>query len=124
MEDELEAADQLREYFQLRGLEVHMAQTGEKGLEVLFSEKPDLVLLDLKLGAGITGIEFLRRARAAKTSAQIVVVTAVDDENMVNMARGLGAVDYVPKPFSLDGLEKTVLPRLKQQPSKPPEGPG
>lgn len=114
VEDELELVDQLREYFQSRGLEVHTAQTGEKGLEKLSSEKPDLVLLDLKLGAGITGIEFLRRARAAKTAAQIVVVTAVDDENMVEMARGLGAVEYVPKPFSLSMLEKAVLPRLKR----------
>lgn len=115
VEDELELADRLREYFQARGLAVYTAQTGEKGLELLFSEKPDLVLLDLKLGEGIAGIEFLRRARAAKTAAQIVVVTAVDDENMVEMARGLGAVDYVPKPFSLAILEKTILLRLKQQ---------
>lgn len=114
VEDELEVVDHLREYFQMQGVEVHTAQTGEAGLTLLAEKKPDVVLLDLKLGAGITGIEFLRRARAAKADAQIVVVTAVDDENMVEMARGLGAVDYVPKPFSLPALDKVVLPRLKR----------
>ncbi len=78
----------------------------------------NFVLLDIKLGAGITCIEFLRKARAAKASAQIVVVSAVDDENMVEMAKGLGAVDYVPKPFSVATLDKVVLSRLK------PAGPG
>jgi len=113
VEDELEVVDSIKEYFQLHGVEVFTAQSGERGLELLASHEPDVVLLDLKLGSGMSGLEFLRRARAAKSPAQIVVVTAVDDQNVSDMARGLGAADYVTKPLVVADLDRVVLSRLK-----------
>ena len=114
IEDELEVADYLRDYFKLHGVEVLTAATGEEGLQILESKKPDLILLDLKLGPGISGLEVLRKAKAAKSTAQIIVVTAVDDQNVADMARGLGAADYVTKPLVVDDLERVVLSRLKR----------
>lgn len=109
VEDEIDVAQHIRDYFSLRGVEVACAATGEEGLAILSEKKPDLVLLDMKLGAGISGLEFLRRARIAKTASRIVVVTAVDDQNVQDMARGLGAADYVTKPLVVEDLERVVF---------------
>jgi len=116
IDDELEVTGYLKEYFQAHGLEVSVATTGEDGLALLTSENPPhLALLDLKLGSGISGLEVLRRAKVAKTKAQIIVVTAVDDRNVAEMAKGFGAVDYITKPFSLEELDRVVLSRLKSE---------
>ena len=114
IEDELEVVDSLKEYFKHHSVEVASAPTGEEGLTILAEKKPDVVLLDMKLGAGMSGLEFLRRAKAAKSAAQIIVVTAVDDQNVATMAKGLGAADYVTKPLTLQDIERVVLSRLKK----------
>ncbi len=113
IDDEQETNDYLRTYFQRLGLEVLTATTGEEGLEILAAQRPSLVLLDLRLGQGLSGIEVLRRAKASKIPAEIVVVTAVGDQNVAAMAKGLGAADYLTKPFLLEDLERVVLSRLK-----------
>lgn len=113
VDDEIEAADYLKEYFEGQGLEVSTAGTGEQALEVLASFKPSLVLLDMRMGKGLSGLEVIRRAKASKSSAQFVVVTGVDDQNVAKMAIGLGASDYLTKPFRIADLERIVLARLK-----------
>lgn len=115
VEDEVDVAQHVRDYFSLQGVEVHCATTGEEGLAILAEKKPELVLLDMKLGAGISGLEFLRRAKLAKTASRIIVVTAVDDQNVQDMARGLGAADYVTKPLVVEDLARVVLSKLKPQ---------
>ena len=114
VEDELEVVDTLKDYFKHHGVEVFTASSGEEGLTLLSEHGPDVILLDMKLGAGISGLEFLRKARAAKTTAQIIVVSAVDDDNVSTMAKGLGAVDYVTKPLTLKEIDRVVLSRLKR----------
>lgn len=113
VDDEPEAADSLKDYFQTQGLEVLTATSGEKGLELLNSEKPALVLLDMRLKEGLSGMEVLRRAKAGGSRAQIVVVTAVDNQNVADLAKGLGALDYLTKPFKLEDLKRVVLDRLR-----------
>lgn len=112
VDDEPDVTNSLKDYFQAQGLEVLTASSGEKGLELLNSEKPALVLLDMRLEEGLSGMEVLRRAKAAKSKAEIVVVTAVDDRNVIDLARGLGAADYLTKPFKLEDLKRVVLDRL------------
>ena len=114
VEDELEVVDTLKDYFQRHGVEVLVANSGEDGLELLTAQAPDVVLLDMKLGAGISGLEFLRRAKRAKSKAQIIVVTAVDDENVSRMSQGFGPADYVTKPLTLQDIDRVVLSRLKK----------
>ena len=122
VEDELEVADYLRDYFQAHGVKVLNAHTGEQALEAISSGQPAAVLLDLKLGSGMSGIEVLRQVRANRSTIPVIVLTAVDDQNMVDMAKGIGATDYLTKPFSVTGLEKAVLPYLKQ--AVPDQRPG
>ncbi len=114
VDDEPDVTSYLRNYFQQHQMEVLTASSGEEGLSLLLLKKPALVLLDMKLGDGISGMEVLRRGLAAKTGTQIIVVTAVDDKNVATLAMGLGAADYLTKPFLLDELERLVLARLKK----------
>ena len=114
IEDELEVSDYLRDYFQLHGVEVFTTASGEEALALIESKQPDLVLLDLRLEGGISGLEVLRRAKAAKSKAEIIVVTAIDDDNVAELAKGLGAADYVTKPLVVSDLDRTILGRLKK----------
>ena len=113
IEDEVDALNALKDYFDAHGLQVHTATTGEEGLQLLESEEPHIVILDMRLGSGITGMEVLRRAKAMKTQAEIIVVTVVSDINVADLARGLGAAGYLTKPFVIEDLERVVLSRLK-----------
>ncbi len=115
VDDEPDVTSYLRSYFQQHQFEVLTASSGEAGLSLLLLKKPAIVLLDMKLGDGLSGMEVLRRGLAAKTGAQIIVVTAVDDKNVATLAMGLGATDYLTKPFMLDELEQIVLNRLKER---------
>ena len=114
IDDEPDVTTTLKEYFQQHHLEVLIASTGEEGLQLLASEQPALVLLDMRLGHGISGMEVLRRGKKAKTDAQIIVITAVDDRNVAEMAKGFGAAGYITKPFAIEELERVVLSRLKK----------
>jgi len=113
IDDELEVIDHLKDFFDLRGFRTATAATGEEGLKLMEQEKPTLVLLDMKLGAGISGMEVLRQAKQNKSDSQIVVITAVDDQNVASLSIGLGAIDYITKPFKVMDLEKIVLSHLK-----------
>ena len=113
IEDEVEVTQVLQDYFSKHGLEVLVETDGEKGLATIIEKKPELVILDMRLGEGLSGMEVLRRAKAAKATADFVIVTAIDDDNIVKMARGLGAFDYVTKPVSTRELERVIKLRLK-----------
>ena len=95
-------------------MEVFTTSSGEEALSLMESKQPDLVLLDLKLESGISGLEVLRRAKAAKSKAQIVVVTAVDDDAVAELAKNLGAADYNTKPLVVGDLDRSILGRLKK----------
>ena len=112
VDDEQDVTSALKDYFQAQGLDVLTASSGEKGLELLNSEKPALALLDMRLKEGLSGMEVLRRAKAAKSKAEIVVITAVDNQNVADLAKGLGAADYLTKPIRMEDLKRVVLSRL------------
>ncbi len=79
------------------GYEVVEADTGEKGLELLETAQPDLVILDLIL-PGVDGLEVCRRIRA-KHEIPVIMVTAREEEVDTVVGLELGADDYVVKPF-------------------------
>ncbi len=113
VEDDPDVSGYLKEFFELEGLEVFTAFNTEEGLALLASQKPSVVLLDMKLGSGASGLEFLRQAKAAKSNAEIIVVSGVSDVNVADMARGLGAAGYLTKPFEEKDLQEIVLSRFK-----------
>lgn len=94
--------------------------TGLAGLEMVISQGPDAVVLDMGL-PDIDGIEVLKMIRAV-SSVPVVVATARDDERSIVAVLNAGADDYVVKPFSAGQLEARLRAVLRRTaPGAPPE---
>jgi DNA-binding response OmpR family regulator len=95
---------------------------GEEALELVQTERPDLVLLDLML-PGLDGLEVCRRLRSSEQTAglPIIMITAKAEETDAVIGLGIGADDYLRKPFGLKELIariRTIMRRF-QEPGDP-----
>ncbi|MBL0002957.1 MAG: response regulator transcription factor [Actinomycetales bacterium] len=107
VDDEPQIRAILRAYLSAEGFQVQEAATGAQALHLLATEPPDLVLLDIGL-PDLDGLEVLRTLR--KTSdTYVVLVTARAEEVDKLIGLGVGADDYVTKPFS----PREVVARVK-----------
>ncbi|MCF2129619.1 response regulator [Streptomyces sp. NPDC048171] len=112
IEDDRAVRDGLRLALRRQGHEVAAAATGEEGLELLRSFRPDAVVLDLML-PGMSGLEVCRRARA-HDQVPIIMATARGDDTDIVVGLEAGADDYVVKPVRarvLDARIRAVLRR-------------
>ena len=118
VEDELDICDLLQEFFASRGFNVSSVFSGEDALKRLEQEplKPDVILLDILL-PGLSGIEVLRRVKAIHPQARVMMVTALDREDLRLQARRYGACGYVTKPFDFSPTTWSAI--LQSQPLKP-----
>lgn len=96
------------------------AATGEEALACLEAEDFALVLLDLRL-PGLSGIDVLRRLRAASKDVPVIVITAYGTVETAVEAMRLGATDVVEKPFTPERLREAVKQAI-ERPSEPAEG--
>ena len=106
VEDEAAIADLERDYLELSGFEVEVANDGQTGLDKALNEDYDLVILDLLL-PGVDGFEICRKVRAEKNTPIIMVSAKKDDIDKIR-GLGLGADDYMTKPFSPSELVARV----------------
>ena len=112
IEDVKEMADLIRLYLRKEGMEAIICETGEEGLAAFENEKFDLVVLDINL-PGIDGFEVLQRMRKA-SAVPVVIVSARDaDEDMI-LGLGIGADEFVTKPFSPKVLVARVRAMLRR----------
>ena len=110
VEDEETIADLERDYLELSGFEVEVANDGETGLEKALTDQCDLVILDLML-PGVDGFEICREVRQKKNTPIIMVSAKKDDIDKIR-GLGLGADDYMTKPFSPSELVARVKAHL------------
>jgi DNA-binding NtrC family response regulator len=96
------------------GYEVELAENGERAVERLADDGFDLVLTDLALGEGCTGMEVLASAKELRPEAGVVMITAHGTEKIAVQAIKNGADDYVPKPFDNDELRVVVARVLEK----------
>lgn len=108
VDDEQSIVTLLQYNLQQSGFEVVTAYDGEEGLEKIFSEKPDIVVLDLMLPK-MDGVELCKSVRNEKNQVPILMLTAKDDEFDKVLGLELGADDYMTKPFS----PREVIARIK-----------
>jgi DNA-binding NtrC family response regulator len=94
-------------------IELTTAASGEEGLRVIPKLKPDLVLLDNRMGAGMSGLETLRRIRQFDSKLLVILMTAYGTTQTAIEAMKLGAYDYLLKPFEVPKLKEVVLNALK-----------
>lgn len=110
VEDEEAIADLEKDYLELSGFEVEVANDGEIGLEKALGEDYNLIILDLML-PGIDGFEICRRVRDEKNTPIIMISAKKDDIDKIR-GLGLGADDYMTKPFSPSELVARVKAHL------------
>lgn len=114
VEDEPIIADAVADRLRSEGFETTIAADGLVAVELCSTLQPDLVILDLNL-PGIDGLEVCRRIQATRR-IPVVMVTARDDETDMLVGLGVGADDYLTKPFSpreLVARVKAVLRRAE-----------
>ena len=107
VEDEASLAEDLEVYLQHEGYRTERAADGRRALELWRAARPDLILLDLMLPV-MDGLEVARRVRA-ESEVPIIMLTARDQEVDKLVGLGLGADDYVVKPYS----PREVVARVK-----------
>ncbi len=110
-DDEQKICRLLEAFFSERGFEVLLAHDGKTAIEYIRQQRPHLVFLDLHM-PGLNGLEVLRETKALDATIKVIIITAIEDEETIRQARGLGAIDYVIKPFSLDYLKEEVLTKV------------
>ena len=112
IEDETAIAELERDYLELSGYEVIIAEDGVKGKKAALEEAYDLVILDLML-PGSDGFEICKSIREAK-DIPILMVSAKKDEVDKIRGLGLGADDYMTKPFSPSEMVARVKAHLQR----------
>lgn len=111
VDDEKPTRDGLRRAFD-DTFDVYVAADFDSAVNVLESEKVDLVLTDLKLG-GKTGMDVLDKCQALSPQPLCFMMTAYGSVDTATEAMKRGAIDYVTKPVNLDKLEMMLLRALK-----------
>ena len=106
IEDEEAIADLEKDYLELSDFEVEIENTGDQGLKTALSKEFDLIILDLML-PGVDGFEVCRQIREKKNVPIIMVSAKKDDIDKIR-GLGLGADDYMTKPFSPSELVARV----------------
>jgi DNA-binding response OmpR family regulator len=98
IEDEMSIAELERDYLEINGYEVDMEHSGDKGLNRALSQSYDLIILDLMLPK-VDGFEICKKIRSQQDTPIIMISAKKEDIDKIR-GLGLGADDYMIKPFS------------------------
>ena len=110
IEDEVSIAELEKDYLELSGFEVEIENDGDRGLQRSLTENFDLILLDLML-PGTDGFEICKQIRSIRNTPVIIVSAKKDDIDKIR-GLGLGADDYITKPFSPSEMVARVKAHL------------
>ena len=112
VEDEVSIAELEKDYLELSGFEVEIELTGDGGLVKAMENDYDLLILDLML-PGVDGFEICRKVREVRNMPILMVSARKDDIDKIR-GLGLGADDYITKPFSPSELVARVKAHLSR----------
>ena len=112
IDDEADVQYSFRRIFDSPEIEVATANSGEEGIAIVPRVKPDLVIMDIRMG-GISGLETLRRLRDSYPKLLVIMMTAYGTTQTAIEAMKLGAYDYLLKPFDVPRLKEIVTNALK-----------
>jgi DNA-binding response OmpR family regulator len=112
VEDEPAIADAVAARLRAEGFGVHVAHDGPSGVAAATEHLPDLVVLDVML-PGFDGLEVCRRIQADRP-VPVLMLTARDDESDILVGLGVGADDYLTKPFRMKELVARISALLRR----------
>ena len=114
VDDSREIREFLIEYIlEPAGFEVIVAADGLEGLQLAFSERPDLLIVDFQM-PNMSGLELLRRLRLRQVDIPSILVTAHGSEQVAIQALRLGVRDYVIKPFVVEEMKEAIERALRE----------
>lgn len=114
VDDAREIREFLKEYIlDPGGYEVLTASDGLEGLQLAFSERPDLLIVDFQM-PNMSGLELLRRLRLREIEIPSILITAHGSEQLAIKALRLGVRDYVIKPFVVEEMQEAIERALRE----------
>ncbi len=113
VEDEPSLVFTLQDTLENEGYNVFVAKKGDKAIETVKKENPDLMILDLML-PGMSGYDVCRRVRGMNYMFPIIMLTARDQEIDKVTGLNIGADDYITKPFGVKELLARIQARLRR----------
>lgn len=113
LDDDLELTRMVSQVLEAEGYEVLIGSDGESGLELILSEQPDLIILDVMM-PGLTGWEIAKyiRSKPDWNDTPIIMLTGIGEAMNAMTAPLYGADAHIDKPFELDQLTETVRKAL------------
>ena len=114
VDDEKAMRDACRQALSRNGNRVKVAEDGATALVMVEKESFDIVILDLKM-PGLSGMEVLKQIKAGDPEAVVIVITGYPTVDSAVEAMKMGAYDFVPKPFTPEGLRAIVKRALDRK---------
>lgn len=109
IDDEEVLLKNIGDFLKASGYSVFMSSNSSDGLELLRNHEPELLVLDLHLREGLTGIQVLRAAKMLKPDLKIIISSGFgEEEDMKNSCFSMGANTFLSKPTSLKTLSEAI----------------
>ncbi|HNX69619.1 MAG TPA: response regulator [Candidatus Omnitrophota bacterium] len=100
VDDEVGIVQEIKEFLEEEGYEVHVADTGKEGIRLVESVKPDVVMIDMKL-PDASGIDVLKACKEKSPRTKTVMITGYVDQHLMDEAEENGRDTFLQKPFDL-----------------------
>jgi DNA-binding response OmpR family regulator len=107
VDDDMELSDGLRMLLEKQGFRVIQARDGQHGTNMVYQQRPDLVILDMMMPR-MGGYPVLEHFRGKTDAPPIIMITANEGSRHKAYAEYLGVVDYIRKPFAMERLLEAV----------------
>ncbi len=107
IDDEGGILDELKDYLEEEGFTIRTALDGTRGLELIESFRPHVIVLDMKL-PDIPGIDILRKVRTLYPDIKVIVSTGYVDPVLIDEAEVLGRDAFLQKPFNLETMRGEI----------------
>ena len=111
VDDEPRVRAILQDFLTIHSFATTTASSGEEALAQFEQTHPSMVLLDVCM-PGMDGLLTLKKMKALRPQVTVIMITGLDEEQTFEQAQGLGADDYISKPFNLDYLQTVLLSKL------------
>jgi DNA-binding response OmpR family regulator len=120
VDDDRELVDAMRTMLERQGYKVIQAHDGNQGQQAIYTQRPDLVILDMMMPRK-GGYPVLEHFKDKPDAPPIIMVTANEGSRHKVYAEYLGVIDYIRKPFAMERLLETVSKALAPKEEKPAE---
>jgi DNA-binding NtrC family response regulator len=114
VDDEPEICDLLQDFLTQEGYQVFTAKNGQEAISLGKQNRFDLALLDIKM-PGMDGIEVFQELKKAKKDLEVIILTGHGTLRTAKEAMGLGAYDYLTKPFDLRLVKDIIREALERK---------